>query len=186
MTDAIADGSRVQHLEYFLNFLETWEERPACLTPMAYQWCSAFTSMIAGPGQDWAYTRQAHLSSLMAPSSMAHCHMSYDPDERFTGVGPGCDLVHRAHRLQRGLSLYDYVDLLFKTLKIGFRLAWPGCDLSAIRLDRTSHRDPVFKIAFSSDDDEVIADSVCAWITDIYRTPAGSLARYFADRVGRS
>ena len=131
--------------------------------------------MITGPGQDWTYTRQAHLLSSLMARSRARCDISYDPDERFTEVGPSCDL-----------SPYDYVDLLFKTLKIGFRLAWPGRGLSVIRLDHTSHHGPVFNVAFSSDDDEVIADAVCAWVTDIYRTPAGSLARHFADRVERT
>ena len=44
----------------------------------------------------------------------------------------------------------------------------------------------MFETAFSSDDDEVIADAVCTWIADSDRTLAGSLARYFAKRVERT
>ena len=41
----------------------------------------------------------------------------------------------------------------------------------------------MFEVAFSSDDDETIADAMCAWITDTHRTPAGLFARYFSNRT---
>ena len=44
----------------------------------------------------------------------------------------------------------------------------------------------MFEVAFSSDDDEVIADAVCAWIAGSERAPAGSLARHSAKRIERA
>ena len=40
---SIADGSCLHHLNYLLEFLAAWEKRPAYLTPMTYQWCSAIS-----------------------------------------------------------------------------------------------------------------------------------------------
>jgi len=47
VTNGITDGSCLHHLIYLLEFLAAWEKRPACLTPMTYQWCSAI-SKVAG------------------------------------------------------------------------------------------------------------------------------------------
>lgn len=108
----------------------------------------------------------------------------------FSQVEPGCDLVrldgtsHSHERLQ-DLTPRKYANLLFTTLEVGFRLARPG-HWPAVHLNHTSHHDQMFETAFSSDDDEVIADAVCVWIADSDRTPAGSLARYFVKRVERT
>jgi len=173
--DAIANVNCIQHLEYLLEFLAAWKERPACLTPIAYQWCSAFSEKITRPGQDGTYTRQDVYWDLY--------QMYCEPETRFTKVGPGCDLVHHAHRHQTDPDLCDYVDLLFKTLEIWFRLVLTGHDRPPIHLDHTSHHNRMFEVAFSSDDDETIADAMCAWITDSHRTPSGLFARHFANRT---
>jgi hypothetical protein len=44
----------------------------------------------------------------------------------------------------------------------------------------------VFELAFSSSDDEVIADAVSVWIVGGDPAPPGSFAGYFAKRMERS
>jgi len=41
----------------------------------------------------------------------------------------------------------------------------------------------MFEAILSSSDDEVVADAVCAWITDRDFTPPGSFVRYFTKRL---
>jgi len=141
--------------------------------------------MITGPGQDGTYTRRAY-SSRCSLSPLGRGAISENLRSDFSRVGPGCDLVRRAHGCWRDLDLHGYVDLLFRALEVGFRLSRPGCDLLAIRFNHTSHHGQMFKVAFSSEDDEVIADAVCVWIMDGDRTLLGSLAHYFARRVEQS
>jgi hypothetical protein len=71
-------------------------------------------------------------------------------------------------------------------LEIGFRLVGPGNDRPALRLNHTSHHGRVFELAFSSSDDEVIADAVSVWIVGGYLAPPGSFAGYFAKCMERS
>ena len=177
----IAGGGCIQHLQHLLRFLAVWKERPLYLAPMAYQWCSAFSKMITGPGQDGIYTRQVY-SSRPLPSQWIGGALR-GLEMGFAKVGPGCD---PASRHQGGLDPHIYVDLLFTALEVGFRKARPRHDWSPMRLDHSPHHTRVFEVAFSSDCDEVIADAVCAWITGSGRAPAGSLARYFAKRMGRT
>lgn len=177
----IAGGGCIQHLQHLLRFLAIWKERPLYLAPMAYQWCSAFSKMITGPGQDGIYTRQVY-SSRPLPSQWIGGALR-GLEMGFAKVGPGCD---PASRQQGGLDPHIYVDLLFTALEVGFRKARPRHDWSPMRLDHSPHHTWVFEVAFSSDCDEVIADAVCAWITGSGRAPAGSLARYFAKRMGRT
>jgi len=148
--------------------LAAWKQRPACLTPMAYQWCSVLS------GHGWRDPTPAELYILhLRPR---------DPFETFenrsAGVGP-----HRA-RGDRGILGYnDYKDLLSTMFEIGFRLARLGHGQPAIRLDHTSHHSRMFEVAFSSNDDEVIADAVRTWIVNSDCTPAGLLVGYFSERV---
>ena len=101
-------------------------------------------------------------------------------EDRFADVGPDCDLVHR----RRDPDLYGYADfLLLKTLEVGFRLAQPGRDRPAIRLDHTLDRNWMFEVALLSADDESIADATYAWIADSDCTSTSLLAYYLADRV---
>jgi len=76
--------------------------------------------------------------------------------------------------------------LLLKTLEIGFRLAQPGRGRLAINPDLTSYHDWMFEVAFSSDDDEVIADAVCALIADSDRAPGGSFVRRSSTFIERT
>jgi len=168
----IANATFVEHLKYLLNFLAAWKERPACLTPMVYQWCSALSGMIEPDG---AYTYRGPPIPQFALRDIE--------DRGFARVGPGCDLVHHSRGPQRRVYLYCYVEFLFKKLEIGFRLAQPGHGWPAIRLDHTSHHDRMFEVVFSSDDDEVIADAACAWIADSDRTPVGSFVHHLANRA---
>ena len=163
--DIIANGNCVRHLDYLLGFLAAWKGRPAYLTPIAYQWCSAFSGVVTETREQVTYLRQPRQLS----------------EEGFTEVGPGCDLVRHGRSCQRDIDPHNYMDLLFKTLEIGFRQAHFGLGQPTIHLDHTSHHDRMFQIAFSSKRDGVIADAVCAWIADSKR--AGSLARHFTDRV---
>jgi len=50
--DAFANRTHIQYLVFLVDFLARWEERPACLTPMAYEWCSVFSEATEGLGQD--------------------------------------------------------------------------------------------------------------------------------------
>jgi len=179
--DAIANGNCVRHLKYLFNFLEAWEERPGCLTPMARQWCSALSGVITGPSLDVTYTRQAHISLFLAMRREAQ-----KDEDQFTEVGPSCGLVHRARECRRNPDPYHYAELFPKTLKIGFRLVGPTWDEPRIHPNHTPQYDRMFEIAFSSGRDEVIADAVCAWVIDIYHTPAGSLVCHLTDRVERA
>jgi len=174
--DAIANGDCVQYLKYLLDFLAAWKERPAYLTPMAYRWCSAFSEMATGTGQNGTYIRRPN-----SPYSFTASSDSGDrgPEIQFTEVGPGCDRTHCVRGLRRNLNPYEYVDLPIRALEIGFRQ--PGPYQSAIH--HTSHHNWMFGVAFSSNDDEIIADAMCAWIADSDHTPAGSFVHYFAERV---
>lgn len=188
VTDVIADGNRVQHLGYLLRFLAAWKERPAYLTPMAYRWCSAFSGIIAGSGQARMDARRARSSWFQLSQWIEGALRRLET--KFTEVGPGCDPVHPTGGSRRDLDLHGYVDLLFTTLEIGFRVARPGRGWPTIRSNHASHHDRMFELAFSSDDDGVIADAVYAWIADsdraTDRAPDDSLARHFAKRVERT
>ena len=183
-----SDVSGLQHLHYLLEFLAAWEDRPACLTLMAYQWCSAISKAARRLGQGGKPTVQPCLSQnkhepcprrpefLLFPGEE---ELSEAKPEDQTRQGGAC------HRVQEDplddLSLH----LLPITLKIGFRLFAPGRGHQALSLTHTSHHDWVFEIAFSSHDDEVIADAVCAWIADSDHVPAGSFAHHLTKRVKR-
>jgi len=183
-----SDGSGLQHLHYLLAFLAAWEDRPACLTPMAYRWCSAISKAARRLGQGGNPTTKTpppQNKHELCPRRLEFFpfpgeeELSETEPEDPTRQGGAC------HRVQEDplddLSLH----LLPITLKIGFRLFAPGRDHKALGLDHTSYRGWVFETAFSSHDDEVIADAACAWIADSDHVPAGSFARHLAERVKR-
>ena len=164
MIDAITDGNRVGSLIHLLEFLAKWEERPARLTPMAYQWCSTIFEVAGGLGR----------------GSMRIDEGPRRRDMEFVLADPGCDLFH-----SDDLGHGQWVALLLTTLEVGFRLADTSCGRPVLDLDHTSHHDQMFKAVFSCDNDEIIADAVGAWIIG-KSTPTGSCAHYFAKRVARA
>jgi hypothetical protein len=206
--DIIADGICLQHLDFLLEFLAAWGKRPACLTLMAYQWCSAISEAAGKLGlnelpADQPSTQQLQSFSRrlrfrirfrlrLPPQDMAHPDsFSEIAEGEFSVVGPGCDSVrmdnasNQTHLCPQDLIPFHYARLLPVILEIGFRLAGPGHDGSAPHLNHTSHHLRVYEAAFSSDADDIIADAVSVWIVGGDCPPPGLLVRYFAKRVER-
>ena len=201
----ITDGNCLQHLEYLLEFLAAWEKRPAYIIPMAYQWCSTIAKAVERLGQrdvtltqPWPELVPGLRLDLRARLQIQQKDPAFDwalgssistVEGEFSEVGPGCDPVHldntlhHSHRYPQNQTPNDYEGLLFATLWIGFRLVTPGFNQPALHLDHTSHHSWVFETVFSSEDDEAIADAVCAWIAGGDNTPAGSFMCYFIKRV---
>ena len=192
----ITNGSSPHYLNYLLEFLEAWEKRPAYLTPMAYRWCSAISEAAGrlGPSQilvNLPESLQDFLYNGVRPRSQdLTSHWVREAAETgFAGVrtyhGPvSLDAVsdYARERLQY-LTPHFYPYILSITLEIGFHNVAPSRGQSALHLGHTSHHEWVFQTAFSSDDDEVIADTVCIWIVGRDRAPHDSCARYLAKRV---
>ena len=175
MIELIADRNRFKALRRLFDFLATWEERPRTLTPMAYEWCSAISE--AAGQAELAGTRTSR--EIRAPFPLRAGFSQIGPN-----IGPSHsdNAFHIRGRLQ-GSTSGEYLDL-HTPLKIAFRLfGSPNDRLPTVELNHTSHHDRVFEVAFSSEDDEVIADAACAWVVG-YPSPTGSCARYFAERVG--
>jgi len=144
VTNVIADGNCPKYLDPLLEFLAAWEKRPAYLTPMAYQWCSAI-SEVAG-----------RLSSSEVTVSYP-AWLQIDPDLRVT-FDPGLKLKLGASavfavylglllgrgsllqlRLQsRDPALNDFGNELSEIFEEVFLNAGPGCD--PVRLDDSPHR----------------------------------------------
>ena len=110
----------------------------------------------------------------------------------FSEVGPGCDLVHLGDTpvcvqgdLLGDLISHNYAYLLSITLGIGFHLAVCHNDQPAIYSNQMSHHNWMFETAFSSLDDEVIADAVCAWIAGGEHMSPGLCAHYFVKHMER-
>jgi len=194
--NGITDRSCLHHLVYLLEFLAAWKKRPAYLTPMAYQWCSAISEaarrrdpndLPAGP--PYRLHRILHHQWRLQPQDLADGWLQ-EGEEGFSEVGPGRDPVgldptsHDSHRRPQRLTPPMYAHLLFITLEIGFRRVTPSRDQSALHLDHTSHHEWVFETTFSSGDDDVIADAVCVWTISDDSTFPGSCASYLAKRVG--
>ena len=196
--DVIANGYPLHHLSHLLEFLAAWEKRPGCLTAMTYEWCSAIseavgrleqeeTTIIRSPSLRDGFQHELRLR--LQQRSLAEGPEILPPtiEAEFREVGSGCGLDRLDNPTRRD-PLHDptpstYAHLLSITLEIGFRMAAP--DQPAPRLNHTFHHEWIFKTAFSSRDDEVIADAVCGWIGDGDRTPPGSCARYLSKRVER-
>jgi len=194
----IADRSCLHHLNYLLEFLAAWEKRPAYLTPMAYQWCSAISEAAGrhdpnettiNPSSTQGYILQWQIR--LRPHDQIR-FWSYSAENGFSEVGPSRDPVRLdfTSRHSRGrpqhLTPPMYAHLLFITFEIGFCRDKPGRDQSVLRLDHTSHHKWVFETILSSDDDEVIADALCIWTVGDGNTPPGSCARYLVERVERA
>jgi hypothetical protein len=197
----IANGNDLQRLDFLLEFLAAWEKRPVWLTPMAYQWYSAISEHSKGREgfgqQAEGYFDQPESSDSsehrLRPQNLAHSDILSELAEgEFSGIGPGRDLVHmgdisnHTHRHPQDKIPFHYRTLLSRTLEIGFRLVRPGREHPTLDLNHKPHHKLALEIAFSSDDDEVIADAVSIWIVGGGdHAPLGSFARHFAKRVER-
>ena len=111
-------------------------------------------------------------------------------EEEFSKVGPGCDPVRLGDTSHRTLgdslespTPIHYAQLLSITLQIGFRLESPR-GMPIYSRDHTPDYDWMFETAFSSRDDEVVADAICAYVTKGCHTPLDSFARHFSKRIG--
>ena len=195
--NTIADGTCLRDLHYLLEFLAAWEKRPECLTPMAYQWSCA----VPEPAErlEWNnFTLRREILLQLRPRLQYPDQFSGTPggiqfaEEEFSEVGHRCnslrldDTSHRACGRPQNPISDRYVNLLPTTLEIGFRRVTPGRDQPALRLDHTPHHNRMFETAFSSDDDEVVADAVSVWIVDGDWAPPGSFVRYLTKRVEKA
>ena len=169
-----------------------WKERPECLTPIAYQWCSAISEAAARRGSGPPTNRQVVLQILRhMPEGLARAEFPNElrlTEKEFSEVGHSCDFLrlddtpHRAHGHPQYL-VPDTYDLLPAVLEIGFRQVTPGHDQPTFRLNHTSHHDRMFQTAFSSNDDDVIVDAMSVWTVGGGWAPPGSRVRYLAERV---
>ena len=212
--NAIGDGDGLLHLNFLLEFLAAWEKRPACLTPMVYEWASAICeaarrlglglvlrlglrlALRIGFGLGFVPSGrpqlrlQPGLRLRLQPQDLAFDEVvSSAAEQEFPNIGPSCDPVRLAHTpnaqgYPRETTHYYHGILLSITLEIGFRLIKPGSDSPPHHLKHTSHHDLVFVAAFASRDDGVIADAVCTWVAGT-SPPPGSCVRYFVKRVDR-
>ena len=195
MMNAIVDGR--QNLNFLLEFLAAWEKRPVCLTSMAYEWCSAISEVAGTLGLRPLYAHPFNLEVLFSVTSRSqpglqlrlrpqdlasHGITSQAAESRFACVGSNCDPVHTDGVTSPGQNVPNYYGILLSMiLEIGFRLIVPRDDPPALLLDRALHHD----FAFEADDDDVIADGVCAWAIGCYRLPVGSSVLYLVNRARR-
>ena len=183
--NSVTDGSNLRHLRYLLEFLAAWEKRPAYLTRIAYQWCSALSEVAGGLGPSRIPTRN-HFYFRLRPQELA-TRSSYIAERGFSAVARSHNPTHpdvisdHAHGHPQHPDIYPH--LLSITLEIGFRCVALNNNQSALHLDHTPHNEWVFETAFSSSDDEAIADALCAFIVGRHRPPPGSYAHYLAKRV---
>jgi hypothetical protein len=235
--NTIADGNGLQHLNILLEFLAAWEKRPAYLTPMAYQWCSAISEAAGGlrlgkvfvnpppnlPRLEYELQDKLQLQPRSCIRRLSkpflrpflrnflphqphprlrlqdldhsnflfnHKPLSEFAEREFSHVGLDCDPVrvgdtsHHTCACSQNLIPLRRMVLLPIILEIGFRLARPD-HRPALHLTHTPHHEWMFKVAFSSDDDEVIADAVNVWVTGGDQTPPDSFVCYLAAFVGR-
>lgn len=200
--NVIADGNCFQHLDYLLVFLAGWKERPAFLTQMVSQWYSAIDMAGGRLGlserSGWRQFQlhlqlqiQLRLQSQFRPEDPVFDtvwnYLSENSETGLSEVGPGCDPIRDASYPTHGSPQSPVSgarsDLFLKTIEIGFGLATPGVNQSTPHSDRSSHHEWMFKTAFSSDDDEVIADAMCAWVVGDDPT---SCVRHLTERMGRN
>ena len=193
--EVVGDRSYICHLLFLLEFFSAWRERPECLAQMAFQWSSAISGVVGNilPNE----------KTIILPALLACCMEDnrrlppLDLDvwgflpgpaaEDFFRVGSDRDIISsqpiRSWTRRPASQLYTY--LLPIVLEVGFRLAGTEPKWGSIPLDRTPHLEWVLEIAFSSDDDEVIADAVCMFVMNGTPTLLDSFARYFAKRMER-
>ena len=189
----IADGTCIRHLNFLLEFLAAWEKRPECLTRMVCQWCYTISEAVGRlhPGETRIPppydTRQCVRRKIrlrlqdLVNWDASYYAISLFSAARFNRASGGSDPTHNQVQYSLSQDLYEY--LLSIILEVGFRLARFDTRFEGIDPNDTPHHKRIFETAFSSDDDEVVADAVHMWITTNGRTPLGSFACHFAKRL---
>jgi len=191
----IAGETRFQPLDYLIVFLVAWKERPSEVTRMFSEWYSAIDKAAGrlGPSQRSNLPRQFQLQlqlqlQLQAqPEPQAQDtavdiweYLSPISEKGFSEVGLDCNplrnTLYPPHGSPQGLIPGIRVDILLETLKVGFGLP----------TSITDQREWMFGIAFSSDDDEVIADAVSAWIVGDGHISSGLCVHRLSERIGRN
>ena len=190
----IIDEPLANQLMRLLEFLAAWEKRPVFLTPMAYQWCSAISQAIERlePNDIPSVRDAVHLYRYQYVNhNNPHIRSGAIPESLFSHIGADCDHLrssdtsHPTDEPPQDLDFVDYAQVLPVALEIGFRLAAPSRDWSALGLDHTPHHEWMFEVLFSSEDDEIIADAVGVWLVDRDHKLPGLCARYLAKRMER-
>ena len=197
----IVDGNCFQHLDYLLVFLAAWQKRPAYLTRMVSEWHSAIGTAAGRLGlteksawRQFQLQLQLQLQLKFRPQDpdfdRIWGYLSPIGEEGFFKVGrdcnPTCNTLHPAHGSPQGPIPGASVGLLLKTLEVGFHLPGSSISQSAPQSNHPAHHEWMFRTAFSSDDDEVLADAMCAWIVGDDRTSPGSCVHYLTERMGRN
>ena len=192
----IADGTCIHHLNFLLEFLAAWEKRPECLTQMVRQWCSTISEAVGRLRSGESQIEPPYYLGLCAANNirLRPQDMGTDPTHsslatslfsavRFDRDSGGSDPTHSQVRHSLPQDLYKY--LLSIILEVGFRLAGISARYEGVDPNDTPYHNRIFEAAFSSNDDEVVADAVRMWITSSGPTPLGSFARRFAKRLER-
>ena len=174
--NVIVNGHNSLPLNILLEFLVAWEKRPACLTPIAYEWCSAI-SRVAEPG-----LQSSSLLRFKPQARFTTHYLSEKFEGWFSSVGPHFDPVRMGEAPQTPTDPQPGL-LLVIILEVGFRLVTLSSDQPALHLNHTPHHDWVFESIFSNSDDEVIADGVCAWVADSDHMPTGPCMHYLTERT---
>ena len=195
----IADGTCIHYLNLLLEFLAAWEKRPECLTRMVCQWSSTISEAFESLRRD--KTLRPNETRIEPPENLKLCvasnlRLRMKAESEYPGIraalfsaagtnrdSGGLNATHS--RVQHSLpeDLYEY--LLSIMLEVGFRRVGIDSRLGGIHPDDIPHHKLIFDTAFSSDDDEVVADAVRMWITSTGRTPLNSFARHFTKRLDR-
>ena len=194
---AIAGETCFQPLDYLIVFLVAWKERPSEVTRMFSEWYSAINKVAGrlGPSQRSDLPRQFQLQLQLQLQLLLQAQpqlQAQDPavelweyispisEKGFSEVGVGCNPLRNTsyppHGSPQGLIPGIRVDIFLETLKVGFGLP----------TSITDQREWMFKIAFSSDDDEVIADAVSAWIVGDGHISSGLCVNRLAERMERN
>ena len=189
--EAITDGGCLYHLDYLLVFLAAWGKRHECLAKMVPEWRSAIDATGGRLGlsersvwRQFQLQLQLQIQLQLRPQDAGFDkiseYFSTIGEEGFTEVGRSCDLANGTSCLTCGNSPGSIpdtcVELFLKTIEVGFAPAEPGIN----------QYEWMFETAFSSNNDDIIADAMSPWIVggDRIRT-LGSYVDRLSERVGR-